>query len=391
MSLQRSAYAFTKLAKGGPLRGSLRTLRSGSAPLREVRASQHQHPQHRREAGFFTPTGPTARSGKEGEEGEEPRQPERPSFDPQRRVSDREYMLRVGRAYDLLRGTMPEFMRTGLVDYDSASTSSSHGMSLLEAFTFRRLLSNDRSNEERHSKEKLGEEEDLGLDRFNRAYHPAIHFRFCAHVPSSHSSSTMSSSSPSLSPSNGGAQGDEDASLSFSGRSLYFASASVLRHTLNALFSEARVDVERIRLERRDGSLCSQGGGTMTGARNHVLHLRATFTGKLRMTRAPHRYTLVFKYDFDDDTGLICRHTVMRIEPEIGKKLWAGLSTVWQRLAGLAPQEPHPQTAHAHCNGRVRYVLESASPHRGEVHARLVLLPRAAPRGPISRQSHLES
>lgn len=272
-----------------------------------------------------------------------------------RRVSDHEYEVRVGRAYDLLRATVPEFMRAGVVDYDQqqhqsegsdGSRRTSTSLSLLDVLAFRTLrnraaeaglLGGDGTSSISPSATEL----DSILPESasdERSFHENIHFRFCANA------SASAQQRPDLT--------DEEASsLSFSGRNLYFASAQVLRNTLNILFADSNVVVESIRRERK-GARGWNGTGQddrseqkdesaikhASSFRNDSIHLRVGFIGHLRVTGAEHRYTLIFRYDIDDQTGRIARHTVERVEPAIGRKLWSGLAAVWFRLTGQAPQ-----------------------------------------------------
>lgn len=217
-------------------------------------------------------------------------------------MSDQEYNVRVGRAYDLLRATIPDFMRTGLVDYHHDHASHPSRLTLLDVFTFRALRASN-------SQEEANNREAENIRASEQVYDPGIHFRFRPAPPPSMLSSPASTSiggstEPDLSD-------EEVASLSFSGRSLYFASSHILRHTLNVLFADAGVEVKKIKLE------CKGDRPRV----EDVLHLRLELTGHLRVTGQEHRYTLIFRYDIDPDTGRIVRHTVERVEPAIGRKV----------------------------------------------------------------------
>lgn len=247
-------------------------------------------------------------------------------------VSDHEYALRVGRAFDLLLATIPEFMRIGLVDYDqnANSSSSSTGATILDILAFRALQA-DAAQEE--AKRQAGTEtKELAYDERNteqQVYHHGIKFRFCAKI-----------ASPSDERSTHDISEAEAASLAFSGRSLYFASAHVLRHTLNILFSSSNVEIERIRLERRSCRTTSadvphkasqsprhemsRDETNGLGKGHDSIHMRVRFNGTLRMTGIEHEYTLVFRYAMDDASGRILMHTVERIEPALGRKVSSG-------------------------------------------------------------------
>lgn len=237
------------------------------------------------EQGFFTPSSIPSSSKPSGSPGQGGRRRER--------ISDEEYHLRIGRASDLLRATLSEFMRTGLVDYRDNKPGRSSALTLLDVFTFRALA----------SREISAEGEDTTPDQ---VYDPKIHFQFRPAPPLSTSRIPSTFSGSSASPTD-----EEAASLSFTGRNLYFASAHVLRHTLNVLFSDPQVQVRKLRLESKGEKLRVED----------ALHVRMEFNGHLRVTGQEHNYTLIFRYDFDNDTGRIVRHTVERVEPAIGRKV----------------------------------------------------------------------
>ncbi|UZJ53922.1 hypothetical protein CBS101457_003242 [Exobasidium rhododendri] len=310
--------------------GSSLSTRKVTIPVQRIYfcQSKHSHVSHFNAGGFFTPSAQPSPSGSPGPQDHRPQTPKgKREYE---RVSDQEYNIRVGRAFDLLRATMPDFMRTGLVDYHHSQASQSSGLTLLDVFTFRALRA--KTTGEHYS------DSDHRSNTADQVYDSAIQFRISPAPPSS--TSATSSTEPDLTE-------EEAASLSFSGRSLYFASAHVLRHTLNILFSAPRVEMKKIRMESR----ASQPRV------DDVLHLRFDFTGQLRMTGQEHTYTLIFRYDFDPDTGRIIRHTVEKVEPAIGRKLWTGIATVWQKLIG---HEPSPIPTACHINMRDGCHLQSA-------------------------------
>ncbi len=77
------------------------------------------------------------------------------------------------------------------------------------------------------------------------------------------------------------------------------------------------------------------------------LIVRLRFEGISRVSSQPHTYTVIFKYEFDRKTGMICRHVVDNIQPVPGSKVWAGLSHAWGNLtpAGAAGGGAAPPTA----------------------------------------------
>lgn len=319
-----------------------------------------------RDEGFFTPSLTPERFHSSSNKNNDKNHHEE---DKNREVSDHEFQLRVGRAYDLLRATIPDFMRIGLVDYDQYSShdqQSSSKMSFLDALMFRNLR--ERAAEDgligrltgmpSKDDEKGSLLADLASSRDQQVYHPNVHFRFCPVGSGAEANLTD----------------EEAASLSFTGRSLYFASAHVLRHTLNVLFTNTQVSIESIRREkksvhsRKDQKGISEGGNpishTSSSSREETIYLRVQFLGHLRVTGAEHRYTLIFRYEFDSKTGRILNHTVERIEPAIGRKLWFGLASVWQRITGQSHSHPIPTAIHAHCSQSVGIGKGQTDPSR---------------------------
>lgn len=227
-------------------------------------------------------------------------------------IDEHEYRLRIGRAIHLLRATLPEFMRLGLVDYDGEGSSPSSSSPLrLDALSLSSLpglsmlgLASASNNRKSGYKGKE-RERDAGLgDGVLSVYHPSVSFHF--RPPVSHLS--------------GGP------SLAFSGRTLYLASAQVLRHALSALFSDANVVLDRMQLVGASGSGSSTGSAGPAGlgkdeGRGDDLLVKLRFEGINRMTGAPHDYTVVFRYSFDPASGQIIRHSVESVQPAPGRKV----------------------------------------------------------------------
>lgn len=294
----------------------------------------------------------------------QPPQPPQQSS-PSEPVSDHEFDVRLGRAVSLLRATLDDFMRIGLVDYDSnnvASSPSNSGIGIpgLDRLGLGAILLalGARSS----AKEKQRQEVPPHLrhdDGDNPVYHPAIVFKFRPPLPTSTSLSEPNDERP-----------NDNPVITFSGRTMYFGSAHILRHALSALFSHTNVVIERAHLLRGDDANEPTASGPLTSGeksadsrkrRNVALVLRITFTGVVRVTQQEHEYTVIFRYRFDPDTGMIIEHKVDRIEPAPGKKIWAGLSAAFARLAGFHPQAPQPQGTGCHNSHSITQATENAS------------------------------
>lgn len=261
----------------------------------------------------------------------EPQLPSDSSNKP-KRVSDSDYEVRLGRAVSLLRGTLEDFMRIGIVDYDLAndpSASSGIGLPGLERLGLGAILEALGASNRRRQEQLDSLPPHLRAKEENSpVYHPNIVFKF--RPPTTEAQEGSSSPAPS-----------QNTLIKFSGRTPYFASAYVLRHALSALFSETRVTLESIKLHRDSAN----SGAQADSSRPATLLLRITFSGSVRVTQQIHDYTVIFRYRFDEDTGMIIEHKVERIEPAPGKKIWAGLTAAFARLAGFQPGTPtHTQT-----------------------------------------------
>ncbi|KAK0540758.1 hypothetical protein OC842_000327 [Tilletia horrida] len=407
-TLVRVSATTTPVAAAGRTAGV-----STSAP--QPAAAAQQHHRHR---DFFTPHYPPLSSlqradgrhthlnsrSNEDDSDNSNSSNEKPSHDEHGRLTEHEYQVRLGRAIQLLRATLPDFMAVGLADYPP-SPPTAHSIPLLDPLALVRLapsLGLRRSARGRGAAAQVAyDTEEAGA--FGSIYHPDVLFEFMPSLsgPSSASEdgaapgeagasttpsaagSSSSSSSPSTSTSQQSSSSTSNnisaehphpdelegrPSFSFSGRTLYLASAHVLRHTLKALFSEPHVALERLHLVRaggRGGSQYSGGwqsrgecadephtppplpgeqpprpspsgpepktGGAAAAA--DELIARLTFSGLARVTHQPHEYTVLFRYTLDRATGQIVRHRVERIQPEVGRSLWTGLSLAWFRLA----------------------------------------------------------
>ncbi|KAJ9477869.1 hypothetical protein PHBOTO_001435 [Pseudozyma hubeiensis] len=208
---------------------------------------------------------------------------------------------------------------------------------------------------------------------FDSLYHPSIAFEFrppLPHLGIGKSDDVPASGKPSarvgtLSNASDSQDGsgrslnvyDEHArggpTICFNGRTLYVASSHLLRHALSALFHDTSIHLESARFEGR-----SKAGSSWPGISSYVrrstqcdtasdsnhadgswqdkLVIRLRFEGISRVTSHPHTYTVIFKYEFDRNTGMVAKHLVDNIQPVPGSKVWAGLSHAWGTLSPAA-------------------------------------------------------
>ncbi|EPQ25872.1 uncharacterized protein PFL1_06546 [Pseudozyma flocculosa PF-1] len=287
-------------------------------------------------------------------------------------ISEHEYRLRVGAACRLLIDTLPDFMQRGAVDIDdlhaSSSPSSSRSgkaqsssasSSSSSPFLGQSLL---RRSPWKGKARAADSEAPHGDGSFTSIYHPSIAFCFRPPLPSlgggggdegagSSYDSTVEARSPSsaLARSDNGHHPHYRPVISFSGRTLYVASAHVLRHALSALFYDTSLSVETARFEGRSrpgqswpgispyirnhhrGAESDGDGGSVSTPDQLTIRLR--FEGLSRMSSVAHTYTVLFRYTFDRDTGTVVKHIVDNIQPVPGSKVWAGLTSAWGVLS----------------------------------------------------------
>lgn len=294
-------------------------------------------------------------------------------------ISDHEYKTRVGKACRVIVESLPDFMHKGVVDLedlecdhhgsaqsDSASSkgplaavrsrwSAAKGLlPMLSPFLGQSLL---RRAAPTHASPARATRPD---EVFDSLYHPSIAFEFRPPLPhigigKDGPSNVESSSSISNARHSGNVRdlasldADEPHSrggptICFNGRTMYVASSHLLRHALSALFHHTELHLESARFEGRSRS------GTLLGSRSSIhqkseakaltngsgperLIVRLRFEGISRVSSHPHTYTVIFRYEFDRNTGMIIRHVVDNIQPVPGSKVWAGLTNAWGNLS----------------------------------------------------------
>ncbi|KAK0550879.1 hypothetical protein OC845_002442 [Tilletia horrida] len=291
------------------------------------------------------------------DDGEDPPSGHRQTRPPGGPLSEHEYQVRLGRAIQLLRATLPDFLSIGLADYPSASSSSSSSSAPSSGLRLDPLALVRLGPPLRSSKFKTTSPSDEGA--FGSVYHSDVLFEFMPSlsptgsteseaaanpIPGSSSASKSASQEPdSVTTARPEQMGCSDVSrdelegskpsFSFSGRTLYFASAHVLRTVLKALFINPHVSLDRLHLIRRSSGESGVQSSESAGHQNDELIARLSFSGTTRVTHQLHEYTVLFRYTIDRGSGQVIRHRVERIQPEIGRSLWSGFSLAWFRLA----------------------------------------------------------
>lgn len=278
------------------------------------------------------------------EQAPEPTEPQETSH-----ISEHEYQVRVGKACRVIVQTLPDFMDRGVVDLNDLVPSPPHqdSSSSKRKYT-RKLPFFNRSTLKTLIWGTHSEPKKLTTDSFESLYHPSIAFEFRPPIPHIGLGNSNEASDQFGTETQDDIAGNDPhrggATICFSGRTVYTASAHILRHALSALFYDITLHLESARFEGRPGTAKSwsdinsylrrQSATSLTrknettlGADRLVVRLR--FEGTSRVTLQPHTYTVIFKYDFDRKTGTIGRHIVDNIQPIPGSKVWAGLTTAW--------------------------------------------------------------
>ncbi|PCH41940.1 hypothetical protein WOLCODRAFT_71796 [Wolfiporia cocos MD-104 SS10] len=242
-------------------------------------------------------------SGKDGKEpGIEPQ------LDPQdpNEISDQEWEIRTGRAIYILQQTLPEFFQRGLVS----------SLELPSLKTPEGQLRNGSGNGNGKS-----DVESIYSPTIRLAYEPPVEL-------------------PPPFP----------RTLHVDGISLYMASSSFIRHTLNALYTDLHVELRRVRVHgsrpssgmyEGAGPLQTQSARKQRSIREKSLFLGLAVSGVARVSGARGGWEVNSTYHFSPLTGLVQLHTVDSIEPAPHQAVFDALRAALEKLglAGGPPRE----------------------------------------------------
>ncbi|KAI0368508.1 hypothetical protein BV20DRAFT_922607, partial [Pilatotrama ljubarskyi] len=199
--------------------------------------------------------------------------PSSPEPDSHGELSDQEWEIRTGRAIYVLQQTLPTFFSTGLI---SSVDTSAHNT-------------------------KSAHDDDTSI------YSPNIRLVYRPPTPF-----------PPPFP----------RTLHVEGLPLYLASSVILRHTLNALYTDLRVELQRVRVHGpRSSSSSSLSADSPPGpqgrpqqAKTRSLREKSLFIGVVvhginRVSKAEGGWEVNSTYTFSPTTGLIHLHTIDSIHP----------------------------------------------------------------------------
>ncbi|KAI0354011.1 hypothetical protein OH77DRAFT_533008 [Trametes cingulata] len=240
--------------------------------------------------------------------------------DPQGQLSDQEWEIRTGRAIYVLQQTLPTFFSTGLIS--SVDTSPSHA--------------------------KSNHDDDTSI------YSPNIRLVYRPPTPF-----------PPPFP----------RTLHVEGLPLYLASSVLLRHTLNALYTDLRVELQRVRVYGpRSSSSSGLSAGSSSGpegvsnpqqAKTRSIREKSLFIGVVvrginRVSKAEGGWEVNSTYTFSPTTGLIHLHNIDSIHPAPHQAFFDALQAALSKL-GLGGSQGEGAGG----------VARTASPLQGHPHPQL--------------------
>ncbi|KAI0700652.1 hypothetical protein C8T65DRAFT_831487 [Cerioporus squamosus] len=229
----------------------------------------------------------------------DPQRPGGPSSKPEEpgELSDQEWEIRTGRAIYILQQTLPTFFSTGLI---SSVDTSGH-----------------------NSQSKDEDDTSIYSPNIRLEYRPPTQF-------------------PPPFP----------RTLHVEGLPLYLASSSFVRHTLNALYTDLRVELQRVRVHgprsssglRPDGNTpqgIQQQQGKTRSIREKSLFVGLVVRGINRVSKAEGGWEVNSTYIFSPVTGLIHIHHIDSIHPEPHQAFFNALQAALGKI-GLGG--PHGET-----------------------------------------------
>ncbi|KAI0635438.1 hypothetical protein C8Q77DRAFT_706374 [Trametes polyzona] len=225
-------------------------------------------------------------------------------------LSDQEWEIRTGRGIYILQQTLPTFFSTGLISSLDTSRSGSGT--------------------------KTDDDTSIYSPNIRLVYHPPTPF-------------------PPPFP----------RTLQIEGLSLYLASSVILRHTLNALYTDLRVELQRVRVYGPRSSSTSglsadsppsDGSRPLTSKtrsiREKSLFVGIVVRGTNRVSKAESGWEVNSTYTFSPITGLIHLHSIDSIHPAPHQAFFDALQAVLSKIGlgsppgegagGMARTSSHP-------------------------------------------------
>ncbi|KAG5651500.1 hypothetical protein H0H81_008472, partial [Sphagnurus paluster] len=220
------------------------------------------------------------------------------------RISDQDWEIRTGRAVYLLQQTLPEFFLAGLITSVDKATGTPHSSS-----TSIPVLNANPLDSQPYG------EEDIEV-----IYSSKIRFSY-----------TPPGQLPAPFPS----------TFHVEGLPLYLASAVFIRHTLNALYTDLSLDLQKlvVNTPRAPISAEQRGPNNRIRSRDKSLLLGFCVTGTSRVSGARGEWEVNSTYSFSPSTGLIDKHVVNSIYPAPHQAVYDSLRLSLGKVFGFGIEE----------------------------------------------------
>ena len=135
------------------------------------------------------------------------------------------------------------------------------------------------------------------------------------------------------------------------GAPLYITSSGFVRHTLNALYSDLRVDLLRVRATNPPPPSSPASSDQPGWSRNRSLSMGIGVSGLARVSGTKSEWEVDYTYGFSPTTGLILTHIINSIHPTPHESVYEAFRLGFGRLGlGFSP-EPGTRTQGTICKG----------------------------------------
>jgi len=252
--------------------------------------------------------------------------PPRKDSDEPVEVSDAEWEIRTGRALFVLQETLPDFFKIGLITNVDKSTGTPVNSPSVLPLSLGQSL-NPLDFLQHHEGDSSGAD-------IEPLYSPKVKLEY-----------TPPSALPPPFP----------RTLHIEGLPLYLASASFMRHTMNALYSDLSVTLLKVSMNvsRKDQTYSDRvGEGSEKKAerprllREKSLLVRFMVAGKTRVSGSPSEWEVESSYTFSPVSGLIHKQVINSIHPAPHQAVYHSLSKMfsWGSAESNVGKGPAPGT-----------------------------------------------
>ncbi|KAK7053827.1 hypothetical protein R3P38DRAFT_2683105 [Favolaschia claudopus] len=224
-------------------------------------------------------------------------------------ISDQEWELRTGRAIYIIQQTLPEFFNTGLVTSIDTTTGGPR-----QAHGTLNPLTTPSANPLETSTSPDNDVDSIYSSNVRLSYTPPV--ALPAPFPQT---------------------------LHIEGMPMYIASSAFVRHTLNALYSDLKVVLNKVAVETPKSPAAGDPQLPLKPrpkSREKSLFVGLTATGLARVSGAAGEWEVNSTYTFSPLTGLIHIHTVNSIHPAPHQAVYHALRASLGNVFGGEPSRP---------------------------------------------------